>query len=162
MSKLEKCHWGQNGAHLSDFFRLVAPSVEQFELFFSKMVKLEEKESPDPKLSDFEWFGEVFKITMFNMFGSITLCSFLILILVWFCCNTTHFKAYDLLYKNMKKNFATRGAYKTPKMCENGSFWHEYLIGPLVTKFFHIFVEEVISFKMSGVTTKSDKNCLQK
>ena len=32
------------------------------------MVKLEEKESLDPKLSDFEWFGEVFKIVMFNMF----------------------------------------------------------------------------------------------
>ena len=49
------------------FFVLAAPSVEQFELFFLKMVKLEEKESPDPKLSDFEWFGEVFKIIMFNM-----------------------------------------------------------------------------------------------
>ena len=49
-------------------FRLAAPSVERFELFFSKMVKLEGKESPDPKLSDFEWFGEVFKIIMFNMF----------------------------------------------------------------------------------------------
>ena len=49
-------------------FGLAAPSVKQFELFFSKMVKLEEKESPDPKLSDFEWFGEVFKIIMFNMF----------------------------------------------------------------------------------------------
>ena len=49
-------------------FGLAAPSVEQFELFFSKMVKLEEKESPDPKSSDFEWFGEVFKIIMFNMF----------------------------------------------------------------------------------------------
>ena len=35
-------------------FGLAAPSAEQFELFFSKMVKLEEKESPDPKLSDFE------------------------------------------------------------------------------------------------------------
>ena len=34
--------------------QLAAPSVEWFELFFSKMVKLEEKESPDPKLSDFE------------------------------------------------------------------------------------------------------------
>ena len=32
------------------------------------MVKLEEKESPDPKLSNFEWFGEVFEIIMFNMF----------------------------------------------------------------------------------------------
>ena len=61
--------------HLSPhraIFQLVAPSVERFELFFSKMVKLEGKESPDSKLSDFEWFGEVFKIIMFNMF-------------VWFC-----------------------------------------------------------------------------
>ena len=49
-------------------FQLAASSVKWFELFFSKMVKLEEKESPDPKLSDFEWFGEVFKIIMFNMF----------------------------------------------------------------------------------------------
>ena len=48
-------------------FQLAASSVKRVELFFSKMVKLEEKESPDPKLSDFEWFGEVFKI-MFNMF----------------------------------------------------------------------------------------------
>ena len=35
-------------------FKLAASSVKQFQLFFSKMVKLEEKESPDPKLSDFE------------------------------------------------------------------------------------------------------------
>ena len=54
--------------HIFVTFQLVAPSVERFELFFSKMVKLEQKESPDSKLSDFEWFGEVFKIIMFNMF----------------------------------------------------------------------------------------------
>ena len=35
-------------------FQLAASSVKRFEFFFSKMVKLEEKESPDPKLSDFE------------------------------------------------------------------------------------------------------------
>ena len=46
----------------------MAPSVEWFELFFAKMLKLEEKESLNPKLSDFEWFGKVFKIIMFNMF----------------------------------------------------------------------------------------------
>ena len=40
--------------HILVTFWLAAPSVEWFELFFSKMVKLEEKESPDPKLSDFE------------------------------------------------------------------------------------------------------------
>ena len=35
-------------------FQLLPSSVKRFELFFSKMVKLEEKESPDSKLSDFE------------------------------------------------------------------------------------------------------------
>ena len=35
-------------------FQLAASSVKRFELFFSKMVKLEETESPDLKLSDFE------------------------------------------------------------------------------------------------------------
>ena len=33
-----------------------------------------------------------------------------------------------------------------------------HLIGPLVAKLFHILVEEVISFEMSGVTSKSVKN----
>ena len=32
------------------------------------MLKLDEKESIDPKMSDFEWFGEVFNFSMFNMF----------------------------------------------------------------------------------------------
>ena len=31
------------------------------------MVKLDEKESIDPKLNDFELFGDVFKIIMFKM-----------------------------------------------------------------------------------------------
>ena len=50
MSKLENVYRGRNGTH----FQLSASSVKQFELIFSKIVKLEEKESPDPKLSDFE------------------------------------------------------------------------------------------------------------
>ena len=33
------------------------------------MLKLDEKEYPDPKMSDFEWFGEVFNFSMFNMFS---------------------------------------------------------------------------------------------
>ena len=33
------------------------------------MLKLDEKESLDPKMSDFEWFGEVFNFSMFNMFS---------------------------------------------------------------------------------------------
>ena len=64
MSKLENVYGGRNGVH----FQLSASSVKPFELFFSKIVKLEEEESLDPKLSDFELFGEVFKFIMFNMF----------------------------------------------------------------------------------------------
>ena len=70
-------------------------------------------------------------------------------------------EAYDLLYKNMKE-FCHLKAYKVPKNGKNvpkiavsARFW--CLIGPLVAKFFHILVEEVISFKMSGITSKSDK-----
>ena len=66
--KIRKSWLGPKQGISSWLFGLATSSVEQFELFFSKMVKLEEKESPDPKLSDFEWFGEVFKIIMFNMF----------------------------------------------------------------------------------------------
>ena len=33
------------------------------------MVKLHEKESLDLKWSNFGWFGEAFKIIMFNMFA---------------------------------------------------------------------------------------------
>ena len=33
------------------------------------MLKLDEKESLDPKMSDFEWFGEVLNFSMFNMFS---------------------------------------------------------------------------------------------
>ena len=52
-------------------------------------------------------------------------------------------------------------------MCQNGDFQHVFaifrcFIGPLVTKFFHILVEEVLSFDLGGLTSKSDKNCLQK
>ena len=54
--------------HIFMTVQLAASSVEQFELFFSKMVKWEQKVSPNPKLSDFQSFGEVFKIIMFNMF----------------------------------------------------------------------------------------------
>ena len=44
-------------------------SVELVELLFSKMLKLDEKESLEPKMSDFEWLGEVFNFSMFNMFS---------------------------------------------------------------------------------------------
>ena len=65
------------GAKRGMTFWVAAPSVEQFELFFSKMVKLEEKESPDPKLI----FVKFSKLSCSNMFVySITFSSFLIIL----------------------------------------------------------------------------------
>ena len=55
--------------HISKNLQVMACSIKQFEIFFSKMLKLDEKESLDPKISDFEWFGEVFNFDMFNMFS---------------------------------------------------------------------------------------------
>ena len=50
-------------------FQMTLQGMNWFELFFKKkMVKLDEKGSLDPKLNEFEWFGEVCKIIMFNMF----------------------------------------------------------------------------------------------
>ena len=58
------------------------------------MLKIDEKETPDPKMNDFEWFGEVFNFSMFNMFSvALSLCSFLKLILNQFWCLSMHFKA---------------------------------------------------------------------
>ena len=49
-----------------------------------------------------------------------------------------------------------------PKIANIGNFWHifeilRHLTEPLVAKLLHILVEEVISFKMSGLTSKSNK-----
>ena len=33
------------------------------------MLKIDEKETPDPKMSDFECFGEVFNFSMLNMYS---------------------------------------------------------------------------------------------
>ena len=83
------------------------------------MVKLEGKESPDPKLSDFEWFGEVFKIIMFNMF-------------VWFYhiflisdLNTCPILMYDHANRSLwpplqeYEEYYHQGAYKAPKNGKN-------------------------------------------
>ena len=77
------------------------------------MLKLDEKESLDPKMSDFEWFGEVFNFSMFNMFSWLyhsllisegNSCPILMFDHSLVCDNldTYIFKAYDLLYKNME------------------------------------------------------------
>ena len=48
---------------------------------------------------------------------------------------------------------------KNAETANVGDFQHIFLhlTGPLVAKLFHILVEEVISFEMSGLTSKSDK-----
>ena len=62
--------------HISKNLQVIACSIKQFELFFSKMLKLAEKESPDPKMSDLVKFS-----TLACFHGSITLRSFLRLFL---------------------------------------------------------------------------------
>ena len=41
------------------------------------MVKLDEKECLDPKISDFQSFGEVFNFSMFNMFSWLSLFAYI-------------------------------------------------------------------------------------
>ena len=47
--------------------RLMACSTNQFQLLLSRMLQLNENEYLEPKMSDFEWFGEVFNISTINM-----------------------------------------------------------------------------------------------
>ena len=50
----EKIFTGAKTGHISENLQVTACSVKQFELYFSKMLKLDGKESLDPKMSDFE------------------------------------------------------------------------------------------------------------
>ena len=141
--KIRKSLTGVKRGTSSWLFGLADPSVEQFEIFFSKMVKVEEKESPDPKLSDFEWFGEVFKIIMFNMFVwfyHIFLISDLNTCPIW--CMTMQIEAYDLLYKNV--NIATRGPIrhlKMAKMCwKSPTLWTSSIVCMFDFLIFDIFL----------------------
>ena len=51
--KTKKSSLGQK-RHISENLQVTACSVQRFELYFSKMLKLDGKESLDPKMSDFE------------------------------------------------------------------------------------------------------------
>ena len=81
--KMKKKFTGAETGHISDNLQVTACSVKRFELFFSNMLKLDEKESLDPKiviLSDLVKFSTLACLTCFH--GSITVCSFLKAILV--------------------------------------------------------------------------------
>ena len=55
--------------------------------------------------------------------------------------------------------FPRKCGRKNTKNADIGDFWHFFAsYRPLVAKLFHILVEEVISFEMSGLTSKSVKN----
>ena len=65
--KMKKILLGRKQGTFPRIFGFRGCSVKWFELIFSKMLKLDIKESLDPKMSDFEWFGEAFNFSMFNM-----------------------------------------------------------------------------------------------
>ena len=64
---MKKILMGRKQGTFPRMYELQGFSVKWFELIFSKMLKLDKKESLDPKMIDFEWFGEVFNFSMFNM-----------------------------------------------------------------------------------------------
>ena len=65
--KMKKFLLGRKQGTFPRIFGFQGCSIKWFELIFSKMLKLDIKESLDPKMSDFEWFGEAFNFSMFNM-----------------------------------------------------------------------------------------------
>ena len=52
--KMEKKITRVEMGHISENLQVTAYSIKQFELIFSKMLKLDEKECLDPKMSDFK------------------------------------------------------------------------------------------------------------
>ena len=52
--KMKKFLPGQKRGTFLSIFGFWGHSIKQFEYFFSKMLKLDKKESLDPKMSDFE------------------------------------------------------------------------------------------------------------
>ena len=52
--KMKKILLGQKLGTFLRIFGFWGSSVKPFELIFSKMLKLDEKESPDPNMSDYE------------------------------------------------------------------------------------------------------------
>ena len=62
-------------------------------IYFEKLWNLVKSKPQIPKMRDFEWFGEVVKIIMINIFGGfITLSWYLKPILNQFSCNTHQIK----------------------------------------------------------------------
>ena len=92
-------------------------SVKWFELIFSKILKLDINESLDPKMSDFEWFGEAFNFSMFNM-----LDLDLSLFAYFWSYYLSDFDVWPLISKlrtcstRIWSNFATRGPIRHLKM----------------------------------------------
>ena len=110
--KMKKIIGAETG-HISKNVWVTGHSVNWFELISSKMVKLDEEECWHPKMSDLVKFSTLACLTSF--FGSITLYSFLNLILVWFWCLSS-----KLMISSTRiwSNFATRGPIRHLKMAK--------------------------------------------
>ena len=115
--KMKKFLLGQKRGTFSRTFGFWSCSIKWFELIFSKMLKLNKKESLDPKMSDFEWFGEAFNFSMFNM-----LDLDLSLFAYFWSYYLSDFDVWPLISKLLTcstriwSNFATRGPIKHLKM----------------------------------------------
>ena len=89
------------------------------------MLKLDGKESLDPQMSDFEWFGEVFNFSMFSWLYHFFLISEL---------NTCPILMFEYSFRSLgpplqeSEQKLPLGAYKAPKTCQNGDFWHVFAI----------------------------------
>ena len=117
--KMNKFLLGQKRGTFPRIFGFRGCSVKWFELIFSKMLKLYIKESLDPKMSDFEWFGEAFNFSMFNM-----LDLDLSLFAYFWSYYMSNFDVWPLILKlttcstRIWSNFATRGSIRHLKMAK--------------------------------------------
>ena len=117
--KMKKFLLGRKQGTFPRIFGFRGCSVKWFELIFSKMLKLDIKESLDPKMSDFEWFGEAFNFSMFNM-----LDLDLSLFAYFWSYYLSNFDVWPLISKlrtcstRIWSNFATRGPIRHLKMAK--------------------------------------------
>ena len=81
--KMKKFLPGQKWGTFPRIYKLLGRSVKRFELIFSKMLKLDEKEYPDPQMSDFVKFSTLACYVFFVIYLDLSLfCLFLKAILV--------------------------------------------------------------------------------
>ena len=136
--KMKKIYWGRNRAHFREFMAYGTVASSNLNYFFSKMVKLDEKECLDTKMSDFELFGEVFNCSMFNM--SMWFDHILLICEVHSCPILEFEYSFQSLWPTLQESeviiwakMSTRGPLRCPKMAKMcpkiadiGNFWTHF------------------------------------